>query len=287
MNVGVSLYLKAERIALYFNKKLGDMMLPSDFNKYDYYLKAVQSPEADCEFLLDVYERQRGGVPQVLREDFCGTFALCCEWVKQHKEAKAVGVDFDSEPLDYGRTRLMNQLTVAEAERILLLQKDVMSLDLPKADIIASLNFSYFGFKDRAKLLQYFRCCHASLEPRGLLVLDCFGGSEAQSANEQELEHDDFSYFWDQDSFSPVTHEAMFHIHFQRQGEAKRERVFSYDWRLWTIPELKDVLSEVGFKKLTVYWEGTDEEGDGSGIFSPTEVGEECESWIAYIVAEK
>ena len=258
-----------------------------DFNKYDYYLKAVQSPEGDCDFLLDVYQRQRGRTPLVLREDFCGTFALCCEWVKRKDAAKAIGIDLDPEPLDYGRTRLMNQLAISEAERILLLQKDVMAPDLPRADIIASLNFSYYGFKKNTQLMQYFRSCHAALEHQGLLVLDCFGGSQAQSANEEEIEHDDFSYFWDQDSFSPVTHEAMFHIHFKRPGEKKLERVFSYDWRLWTIPELRQMLAEAGFKHSQVYWEGTDDDGDGDGEFTPTDVGEECESWVAYIVAEK
>ena len=262
-------------------------MFRNDFNKYDYYLKAVQSPEGDCDFLLDVYQGQRGGMPRVLREDFCGTFALCCEWVKRQPAARAVGIDFDPEPLAYGKSRLVSQLPASEADRILLLQKNVLEENLPRADIIASLNFSYFGFKERSKLLHYFRSCLSALEDQGLLVLDCFGGCQTQCANEEEIEHDDFSYFWDQDSFSPVTHEAAFYIHFQRPGEAKRERVFSYDWRLWSIPELRQMLEEAGFKKSVVYWEGTDDDGDGDGIFTPTMEGEECDSWVAYIVAEK
>ena len=79
----------------------------------------------------------------------------------------------------------------------------------------------------------------------------------------------------------------MFYIHFQRTGEEKREKVFSYDWRIWSLAELKDILSEVGFSSSQVYWEGTDEDGDGDGLFTPTEKGEECESWIAYMVAKK
>ena len=105
--------------------------------------------------------------------------------------------------------------------------------------------------------------------------------------NEHETEHDDFSYFWDQDTYNPVTHEAMFYIHFKRRGEKKREKVFTYDWRLWGIAELKDILEEVGFSKSLVYWEGTDEDGDGNGEFTVTEEGEDCESWVAYIVGIK
>ena len=61
---------------------------------------------------------------------------------------------------------------------------------------------------------------------------------------------------------------------------------FTYDWRLRSIPELKDILEEVGFK-CTVYWEGTDEDGEGDGEFEPAEQGEDCESWVAYLVCQK
>jgi hypothetical protein len=119
--------------------------------------------------------------------------------------------------------------------------------------------------------------------------MDCFGGSECYEANEEETDHEDdgFSYFWDQDSYNPITNEAQFYIHFQRDGETKREKVFSYDWRLWSIPELRDILTDVGFKKTTIYWEGTDENGEGDGVYTPTEQGEDCESWVAYIIASK
>ena len=55
---------------------------------------------------------------------------------------------------------------------------------------------------------------------------------------------------------------------------------------MWAIPELKDILDEVGFK-TTVYWEGTTKDGDGDGDFKPVTQGEECEAWIAYLVSEK
>ena len=73
----------------------------------------------------------------------------------------------------------------------------------------------------------------------------------------------------------------------KRKGEKKRERVFSYDWRMWTIPELKEIMEDAGFKKVHVYWEGSDEDGDGDGEFTRVTQGEECESWVAYVVGEK
>lgn len=96
-----------------------------------------------------------------------------------------------------------------------------------------------------------------------------------------------YSYYWDQDCFDPITNEAQFYIHFKRRGEAKRQEVFSYDWRMWSIPELRDLLVEVGFSATYVYWEGSDKNGEGNGIFTRAERGEECEAWVAYIVAAK
>ena len=65
------------------------------------------------------------------------------------------------------------------------------------------------------------------------------------------------------------------------------ERAFEYTWRLWTLPELKELLTEAGFREVVIYWEGTDEDGEGNGEFTPAEVGEACEGWVAYLVAKK
>lgn len=133
----------------------------------------------------------------------------------------------------------------------------------------------------------YFHNCHTTLNREGILLVDCFGGSRCQEANEEETVHKDFSYYWDQESFDPVSNHAIFHIHFKPKGEKKIEKVFTYDWRMWSIPELREMMHEVGFKKTTVYWEGTTKGGEGDGVFKPAEVGEECEAWIAYVVGEK
>ena len=56
---------------------------------------------------------------------------------------------------------------------------------------------------------------------------------------------------------------------------------------MWGIAEIRDVLDDAGFSKTYVYWEGTDSDGEGNGEFTLTEEGEECESWVAYIVGAK
>lgn len=257
------------------------------FDKYKYYQESVQSPETDAEFLEETYKELKGHKPTTLREDFCAAFALCCEWVKRSPDHVAYGLDIDPEPVKYGFDHYLPELSAEQKERVHIREQDVMSSDLPTADIIAALNFSYFGFKQRSELLRYFQACYESLNDNGLLIMDCFGGPDCMEPNEHETEYDDFSYFWDQDSYNPLNHHATFYIHFKRNGEKKRERVFTYDWRLWTLAELHDLAEEAGFRKMHFYWEGTDEDGEGDGHFTRTETGENCDAWVAYLACEK
>lgn len=258
------------------------------FDKYFYYHSSVQSPEDDVLFYERAYKHYNPSEnPITLREDFCAAFANSCSWVQLSDDKIAIGLDIDSEPIQYGMNHYYEELSEDQKNQLSILEKNVLDLDVPKADVISATNFSYFCFKQRNDLLNYFKNCHNSLNENGIMILDCFGGPECQEANEHETEYDDFSYYWDQDNFNPVTHEATFYIHFKRKGEKKRERVFSYDWRLWTLPEIQEILSDAGFSNSVIYWEGTDSEGEGNGEFEITTEGEECESWIAYIAAKK
>ena len=256
-------------------------------DKYWYYNKSVQSADVDVKFFRDTYKELKGKEPKTFREDFCGTFKLSCEWVKLDDSFVAHGVDLDPEPIAYGKEKYLPKLEPSQVERINIQEGNVLDSGLPRADIIAACNFSYFIFKKRQVLKDYFTKNFEALNKDGIFIMDIFGGSECYEPNEEETEHDGFSYFWDQDSFDPVTNEAVFYIHFKPDGEKKMKRAFTYDWRLYSIPEIQDILEEVGFKNVHVYWEGTDEDGEGDGEFKRVTEGEDCESWIAYIVAEK
>jgi hypothetical protein len=257
------------------------------FDKYSYYNRAVQSPDVDCEFISDCYKEIRGVRPQVLREDFCGAFAVCCEWVRRHKNNRAIGIDLDPEPIHYGQTHYLSQLKAEQKGRVEIVQGSVLTSRVEKADVVLALNFSYYLFKSRLMLRRYFTMARKGLKSKGLFIIDCFGGKDAQEANEESNKFKDFTYYWDQTNFDPVSNEALFHIHFKLKGEKKRrEKVFSYDWRMWTIPEIREVMMEAGFKRTHVYWEGTTRRGDGDGNFKRVEKGEECDGWVAYVVGE-
>jgi SAM-dependent methyltransferase len=257
------------------------------FDKYWYYHASVQDPDETLGFIANTYRRQFTKRALTLGEDFCGTFALSAEWVKRDGTRRAVGVDLDPKPIKYGMTHYFSALTPDEQKRIQIINANVLDGGLPKVDALAAMNFSYFVFKQRKQLLAYLKNCHRRLNKKGILVLDTFGGTSTMEPNEDESRLRGFTYFWDQATFDPVTHHSMFYIHYKRKGERKREKVFRYDWRMWSIPELTECLEEAGFTESQVWWEDTDKRGHGTGTFSLTKGEKNCPAWVSYVVGVK
>jgi hypothetical protein len=257
------------------------------FDKYDFYMRSVQSPEADVDFFAETYREIRRKKAHVLREDFCGTYAITCEWIKKDPKNFGIGVDLDPEPIQYGNEHHLPQLSEKEKKRIEIIEGNVLSTETRGSDITVAVNFSYYLFKSRLLLRNYFKKAYAGLNEDGILMVDSFGGPLCQEPNEEEKIFKDFSYFWDQDKYDPINNEALFYIHFKRKGEKKREKVFTYDWRMWTIPEIRSLMIEAGFKDTLVYWEGSDKNGEGNGEYTRVETAEDCGAWVAYVVGIK
>ena len=258
-------------------------------DKYDLYLKSVQSPEFEVDFFRRAYLREFGRPPKVLREDFCGTAAVCCQWVNRHPERSAVGVDIDPAPLEWGRAHNLAAISPAARKRVRLLQTDARRVVGPKADVVAAQNFSYYYFKTRDDLRRYFRAAYRNLTRRGILVLDALGGSEVMEEGHQEVKRmRGFRYVWDQHRFDPITHHCRFYIHFRFPDGSEKRRAFAYDWRLWTLPEIRELLTEAGFARSDVYWECTDSEtGEGNDVYRRRTHAESDPAWVAYVVAVK
>jgi SAM-dependent methyltransferase len=254
---------------------------------HDLYEKAVQNVEHEVEFLQETFQGMRGRKAYKLREDFCGTASASCQWVRQGAEYQAIGVDIDPSVLDWGRKNRIGKLPAADQARVQLLESDVMTVDTPAVDLLVAFNFSYFIFDTRDRLREYFRRAHAALVNDGVFFIDLFGGPEAQEETKEKTKHKGFTYIWHQAEFHPVTNYIRCHIHFKFRDGSRIKKAFTYEWRLWSAPELREILLEAGFKKATVYWEGEDEDGEGNGVFTPDEKGEADLAWIAYIVAEK
>jgi hypothetical protein len=86
---------------------------------------------------------------------------------------------------------------------------------------------------------------------------------------------------WEQECFNPVNNHAICHIHYRFPDGDELKRAFTYDWRVWSLPELVDLLHEVGFKNVDTWWDGN--KADEMVPMKPTD--ENFESWLGYLVA--
>ena len=252
--------------------------------KYALYEGSVQNPDADISFINREYKKIYGKKPLVLREDFCGTGAMACAWVAQSKEHKAHGIDLDMEPISYGVENHLFKLKDEQQNRMEYILGNVMSNYDFKADVVVAFNFSYFLFKKRADLVKYFSQVRKHLKKDGAFFIDLFGGTETRQPLEESVKHKTHTYYWDCESYNPLTAECLYYIHFKK-GQEKFEKVFKYEWRMWDARELQDVLADAGFKETHIYWEGVDKEGLGNGVFSRSTKADNCESWVTYICA--
>ncbi len=256
-------------------------------DKYELYEESVQDPDGDVDRVRRMYKRAHGRPARTLREDFCGTAVFASAWVAASARHRAVAVDLDPEPLAYARQHHLAKLRTEQRERVQLVEADVLTLDPGAFDIVVAFNFSYFILRKRHELRGYFESIRRSLSEHGLLILDVYGGPEAQERREERREYEDFTYVWDQDRFDPITHSATCLIHFEFPDGSEIRDAFRYRWRLWSIPELRDLLHEVGFRETTVYWEGTEKRtNEPNGVYRPRKHAEDDPAWVAYITAK-
>ncbi len=268
---------------------MGKKFTAKTADKYVLYQRAVQSAEQDADFLFDTYYDIRGKKAKHFREDFCGTCLLSAHWVSLDNNCTAESYDIDPEPLRWGLKNNLKPLG-SVAKRVTQYQEDARNPSRQAPDVRCAQNFSYWIFKTRLEMLEYFKGVYNDLNDDGIFICDLHGGPESIQEMEEETEQDDgsFTYVWDQDSINPITGEAKLHIHFRFPDGSEMQDAFTYDWRLWGLPELREILQEAGFASVDCYWEGTDEDGEsGDGIFTKTEEGEACLSYVAYLVACK
>jgi hypothetical protein len=263
----------------------------SSLHKHQLYEYSVQCPEAEVDFIENTFRDFRKRRARLLREDFCGTAAVCCEWVKRHPRNQAVGVDLDSKVLDWGKQHHLAKLGGGQRKRVKLLDSNVLKVKTKKVDAIAAMNFSYWLFKERKTLKRYFRQAFKALVDDGILFLDAYGGYEAfqEVTEERDIDEDGyrFTYVWEQENFNPVDNGLICNIHFDFPDGTRMEQAFRYDWRLWTLPEIRDLLGECGFSRVTTWWQGYDEDGESDGDFEIVTRADADAGWICYLVAEK
>lgn len=268
--------------------KLKKQTIACTADRHEYYEKAVQCVEPEISFVDQSFLTLRGRYAEILREDFCGTAKTCCEWVCRKVHNRAIGLDLSQEVLDWGTRHNISCLNAHQQNRIELINADVLDYSDQRADMILAMNFSYQVFKTRQILGRYFQNAWQGLNEDGILFIDAYGGHESWREVKEKTSHEGFNYYWHQARFDPITSHMLCHIHFKFSDGSKMKKAFTYEWRMWTLPELQELMYEAGFSKVTVYWEGTDEEsGKGNGEYYPVEHGQDDPCWIVYLAAEK
>lgn len=254
-------------------------------DKFDLYLRSVQDPDSDIDFIDRVFKKERGRAPLTLREDFCGTAKLCADWVRRKKEGEAWGLDLHVPTMSYGKKHYLQPLGDDAVRRVHLLERNVLDGIDEKVDVSCAFNFSYCVFKDRPTLVRYYKRCLEGVGNDGVFLTDIHGGPDAQIEVVERTKHPGFTYVWEQAVLDAVSAHAMRYITFEFRDGTKLNRAFSYDWRIWTLPEMIDAMYEAGFKRVDTYWEGSTPEGEGNGVFRKVKRANNEDSWIAYIAA--
>lgn len=261
----------------------GRPTLASQADRYVLYQRAVQDPEPEIAFIQRVYKRTRGRAAQSFREDFCATAHLATAWVAGHRSRTAIGVDLDPEPLAWGREHVVAPQPEHVKARLELVQANVLDYAGPKVDVVGAFNFSYLVFKQRRDLVAYFRKAYEGLGRDGLFFCDLFGGTEAiVPIVESRRCKGGFTYVWEHARYNPISNEILCHIHFRFRDGSELREAYTYDWRLWTIPEVRECLLEAGFRDTQVWWDPTDADD-----YRLSEREENQLGWLVYIVGVK
>ncbi len=269
-------------------------------HKLSLYRRAVQHPPAEADFLHRAYRHYCKSVPLLLREDFAGTCAVAAAWVAMDREHQAMAVESHGPTARRAQRTAERELGEAAGD-LHIVEADVLKVDGPKVDITCALNFSTFIYHDRASLKRYFQSARRGLKRNGLLILDAYGGPGAMRVGTQtrrvpgetaaspdrpaDAPLPGFTYHWEQRSFDPITHRTECRIHFTLEDGTHLRSAFIYRWRLWTPPELTELMLEAGFKKAEVWCDTYDPASATSdGSYRPTPRMPARDDWVAYVI---
>jgi hypothetical protein len=262
-------------------------------DKFDLYELCVTDGPRLAAFARAVH----GGWPRVLREDFSGTGALARAWVSEavrgETSSQSIAVDFDRGVL----ARAKRMATHESVQRLMRFQRQRAEACRIRADIIAATNFPVGYCHDRAELVQYLTTARRSLKRNGVFFCDTYGGSRSMTTgittrSVRGPKGERVRQIWDQRRVDPLNGRVLDVISFEVMHNGRTKRYpdgFVYDWRLWSIPELRDAMIEAGFRSTEVYHrlgDAVDHEGrlyvrPLDGEEAETELGDD---WVVYVV---
>jgi hypothetical protein len=226
---------------------------PNTPSKYELYQKSVQNVKKEVEFFKKVFRLIYNKMPTTFREDFCSTALLSCEWVKGNVLNSAVGIDFDQETLDWGMQNNINNLTTG-SDRIKLIKQDVLEQFDPsqKFEIICSLNYSHFLLPTRKQILKYFQNVVLNLESKSVFILDFYGGSHIFSDHKYQHNKSSDFYEFSGKQMNILNNQSKCSLNYKIKKN-KYKPMFSFNFRIYSIIELREALEEAGFNEFKLY----------------------------------
>lgn len=248
----------------------------------DLYRLAVQHPLAEIAFVEHCWALSCGesAPPMLLREDFAGTCAVSAAWCASDPDRQAMAIELHRPTAEWAAARF-------DDPDLHILADDVMAVDGPAVDVTLALNFSVLIYHERSALLAYLTHARRSLNPRGLLVLDLFGGPlveqplvQSRRVDPNEGGFEPFDYHWEQRGLDPDTRRIACQIHFELADGQRLDQAFLYDWRLWEPEAVIDLAKEAGFADAALWWSAP----DSPGRYQPVHRTPDDTDWVAYVV---
>ncbi|QQE11073.1 hypothetical protein JD969_16455 [Planctomycetota bacterium] len=262
------------------------------------YQHAVQHPDAEAEFLERIYMHYFDDTrPTTLREDFAGTCAISTSWVNMDQDNRALAVEIDY-PTAVWADQNVTELLKDRAEDVIILVDDVINISEPQTDIVASLNFSALIYHKRKELVAYLKHARQSLTDQGIFVMDIFGGIGSTTLGIQErslqlhipnhIDPQKVTYQWEQRSYNPDNHKIDCRIHFVLPNGTEMKDAFKYDWRLWSLNDLQEMMLEAGFDYSEIWCDKYDSFSNQSdNHYLPAKNYPDRTDWIVYVVGIK
>lgn len=244
-------------------------MLIDQYSIHDLYEAAVQDPKQEVDTILHLCEEMHFK-PQRLGEDFCARAKLCSEWVRRDKSYEAIGIDID----DYLVKSANVRFGVEGVEhRATAMARDVLAYsdDFKPVDLVHAGNFSWFYMLTRDELYRYLRSVKSRLRPGGVFMLDHFGGygtacdgrADSKKSGEWLPITGIPGYFrFECLHFNPATHYCVYTIDFLMDDGSHKLGAFTYHWRHWSLPEIREAMHEVGFYNIRTFFDVSEEDED-------------------------
>ena len=115
-------------------------------------------------------------------------------------------------------------------------------------------------------------------------MIDC-NGARSHASCRAEVQLDSATA----DAFSAINLEdfpaSMLHPFQDQITGLTLRRAFRYDWRMWTLPEIRELLAEAGFRHSRVHLQDWDDDaGEALSTYSPSARFENQSGWLAYVV---